>query len=84
MRLLDLRLTLDKQSHAWAGVAIFGLAVAILPPLPALLVVAAAAVGKELWDSRTHPADWMDTASTIAGGMAAFFWTFGMGMLNGS
>ena len=74
---------LDKQAHAWAGLGIFGLAVAALPPLYALLVVYAAAVGKELLDSRTHPADWMDAVYTIAGGMAAFFWAIGIGVLNG-
>jgi len=73
---------LDKQAHAWAGCGIFGLAVAILPPLLALSLVAVAAVGKELWDSRTHPADWMDAAYTLAGGAFALLWTLGAGMVN--
>ena len=75
---------LDKQAHAWAGLGIFGLAVAAMPPAYALLLVVAAAIGKELFDRRTHPADWIDAAATIAGGVSAFFWTLGLGMLNGS
>jgi hypothetical protein len=69
---------LDKQAHAWAGCAIFGLAVAVLPPLYALLLVAGAAIGKELWDRRTHPADWLDAAATIAGGLVAAAWNYGV------
>lgn len=66
---------LDKQAHAWAGCAIFGLAVAVMHPVVALLLVAGAAVGKELWDRRTHPADWYDTLYTVGGGCVALLWT---------
>jgi len=74
---------LDKQAHAWAGCAIFGLAVVVLPALAALAVVAAAAIGKELFDSRTHPADWVDAAYTIGGGLIAFVWAAGVGLIFG-
>ena len=67
-------LQLDKQAHAWAGMAIYGLSVVVLPPLYSLLPVLAAGIGKELWDRRTHPADWLDAGATVAGGLIAFAW----------
>ena len=70
---------LDKQAHLWAGMAIYGLAVAVLPTIYAMAPVLLAAVGKELWDSRTHKPDWMDAIYTMAGGMSAFLWVLGVG-----
>ena len=51
---------------------------ALAAPLYALLLVAGAAIGKELWDRRTHPADWLDAAATIAGGLVAAAWNYGV------
>lgn len=76
-----MNIQLDKQAHFWAGLGIFGLAVVLASPLLSLGVVALAAVGKELWDSRTHPADWIDAAYTLAGGALALLWTLGVWML---
>jgi len=66
---------LDKQAHFWAGMAIYGMAAAVLPAWWALLPVVVAAVGKELWDKRTHPADWYDALYTVGGGCVALLWT---------
>ena len=66
---------LAKQAHFWAGMAIYGLAVVVLSPLYSLLPVVVAGVGKELWDKRTHPADWYDTLYTVGGGCVALLWT---------
>lgn len=67
-------MTLDKQAHFWAGMAIYGMDVAVLSPLYAMAPVLLAAIGKELWDKRTHPADWLDSVATVAGGLAACGW----------
>lgn len=69
-------LALDKQAHFWAGMAIYGLSVAVLYPLYAIDPVVVAAIGKELWDSRTHYADWRDAVATVAGGLVAYGWVF--------
>lgn len=66
--------TLDKQAHFWAGLAIYGLSVVVLNPLLSLLPVVIAAVGKELWDSKTHPADWYDALYTTGGGVLGLLW----------
>lgn len=67
-------MTLDKQAHFWAGMAIYGLAAAVLPPISAIFPVVVAAIGKELWDSRTHPSDWYDALYTVVGGATALLW----------
>jgi len=67
-------LPLDKQAHILAGMAVYGLVVAVLPPLYAMAPVLLAAVGKEVWDSRTHKPDWMDAVATVAGGVVALAW----------
>lgn len=69
---------LDKQAHFWAGMAIYGLTVAVFPMFYAMLPVLLAAIGKELWDKRTHAPDWMDAAATAAGGVVAMAWYYGM------
>lgn len=68
-------ITLDKQAHLWAGLAIYGVAVVILNPFLALLPVVVAAIGKEMWDKKTHPADWYDALYTTAGGVAGLLFT---------
>lgn len=66
---------LDKQAHLWAGMAIYGLSIAILSPLYSLIPVVAIGIGKELWDSRAHSADWYDALYIIGGGTLALLWT---------
>ena len=67
-------LPLDKITHTLAGAAI---AAAMLPwgVIPALVAVAVAAVGKELWDStgRGTP-DHIDALVTVLGGCAMIGW----------
>jgi hypothetical protein len=43
----------------------------LLSPLSALVPVVIAAVGKEYYDSKTHPADWKDAVATVLGGLAS-------------
>lgn len=67
-------IALDKVTHTMAGAAI---AAALLPwgVIPALLAVAVAAVGKELWDAQGHGTpDHIDALATVAGGTAMLGW----------
>jgi hypothetical protein len=66
--------SIDKITHTLAGAAI---AAALLPwgVGPALMAVAAAAVGKELWDAQGHGTpDHIDALVTILGGAAMLGW----------
>lgn len=65
---------LDKITHALAGAAI---AAALLPwgVIPALVAVAVAAVGKELWDAQGHGTpDVYDAMATVIGGVLMASW----------
>lgn len=62
---------LDKRAHLLGGFVIHSVFLYLLSPLSALVPVIIAAVGKEYYDSNTHPADWKDALATVLGGIAS-------------
>lgn len=67
-------IALDKITHTLAGAAI---AAALMPwgVIPALLAVAVAAVGKEVWDAHGHGTpDRIDALATVIGGVIMASW----------
>jgi hypothetical protein len=64
------KFAIDKQAHFWWGWAIAATFQSM--PLVAAALVAAAAIGKELWDKRGHGTpELADCLATLAGGVAA-------------
>lgn len=62
----------DKCLHMLAGIAVYALAHLFLVWWIALIIVAAVATGKEVYDylnPKTHTPDVMDAVYTLAGGV---------------
>ncbi len=64
---------LGKQAHFWAGMAIYGLAVAVMPIPYAIAPVIVAAALRELYGNR----DGKDFFATVAGGLVGLAWNYG-------
>ena len=68
---LNTAFPLDKQAHLMGGFIVHTVFMYLVSPVSALVPVVIAAVGKEYYDSKTHPADWKDAVATVLGGLAS-------------